>query len=223
MNCHECEALLQRQLDGETLVQAELDRHLAQCSNCRSLFAAGQLLLSGLRRMPAPVPPEALTRRIVNRVLEDHIRSYRRVRWAVAVAMVAASVLFVVWVYYYVQPDNTGPAALPMAKADDANRDKGNSSDKDKNQQAIQQARHALDHLTTRIIDRSRKEVDETPEVTVLVEGPRLDQLRDLADIRLARQRSGMAIGLQTVAATTRRGLDFMLRDNPRVEPKNNE
>ena len=91
MNCHECEALLQRQLDGETLLDAELDRHLAQCRNCRSLFAAGQLLLSGLRRMPAPLAPEALTRRIVNRVLEDRIGSYRRVRWAVAAVAVGTA------------------------------------------------------------------------------------------------------------------------------------
>ena len=222
MNCHECQALLQRQLDGETLAEAELDQHLAQCSNCRGLFAAGQLLLSGLRRMAAPAAPEALTRRIVDRVLQDHVISYRRVRWAAAAVMVAACLLFIVWVYYNVLPDATsGPGPGPIAKADAPDRDK--SKGKDENQQAIQKTRRALDHLTTRSIDRSRKEIDETPDIAVIAEGSRLDQLRDLADIRLARHRSGMAIGLQTVAATTRRGLDFMLRDNPRVEPKNNE
>jgi hypothetical protein len=208
MNCHECEALLQRQLDGETLTGPELDRHLAECSKCRGLFAAAQLLLSGLRRLPPLTPPEALTRQIVSRALQDRLR-YRRLRWVVGAALAAASLLFMVWVFYNVQPatsSNVSPVVIGPELDPQTGKDKGPN-------QALQPTRHTVDRLTANMIDKARKEVDAKRDITIVLETGRIDQSRDLTDIHLARQRSGLAIGLQTVAATTRRGLDFMLRD----------
>jgi hypothetical protein len=218
MNCHECEALLQRQLDGETLTGPELDRHLAECSKCRGLFAAGQLLLGGLRRLPPLTPPEALTRQIVNRAIQDRVR-YRRLRWAVGAALAAASLLFMVWAFYNVQPvtsSNVSPVVIGPKV------DPQTGKDKDPNQ-VIVQTRRTLDQLTANMIDKARKEVDAKRDITMVLEKGRIDQSRDLTAIHLARQRSGMAIGLQTVAATTRRGLDFMLRDTPNPGAGNNE
>jgi hypothetical protein len=221
MNCHECEELLQRQLDGEILTGPELDRHLAECSNCRGLFAAGQLLLSGLRRLPSPVPPEGLTSKIVSRVVHDRL-SHRRLRWGVGVAMAAACLLFMVWVYNNREPENTSNAKLlNVAKADEVDPQKGNDKKID---QSIQQTQHGLDRLTVDMIDKSRKDAGAKLDAIVVLEMPRIDQSRDRTDIRLARHRSGMTLGLQTVAATTRRGLDFMLRDTPALpNDRNNE
>jgi hypothetical protein len=212
MNCHDCEALLQRQLDGETLTGPELDRHLAECSKCRGLFAAGQLLLSGLRRLPALTPPEALTRKIISNAIQDRLR-YRRLRWAAGVALAAACLLFTVWAYSNVQPQ-TSSQVTPVAKGADHNPQTGKEQDPN---QVIPQTRRTLDQLTAKMIDKARKEVDVKRDVVVVLETGRIDQSRDLTAIHLARHRSGVAIGLQTVAATTRRGLDFMLRDTPNL------
>jgi hypothetical protein len=62
-------------------------------------------------------------------------------------------------------------------------------------------------------------------DATAALEGFRFDgsQLRSTTEPKLARHRPGMNTGWQTVAATTSRGLSFMLRDTPPQEGVKND
>ena len=46
-----------------------------------------------------------------------------------------------------------------------------------------------------------------------------LGQKRSSTDPKLAKPRPGMTTGLQTIAATTRRGISFMLQETPPLQP----
>jgi hypothetical protein len=206
MNCHECDGLLQRLLDGEVVASPELDRHLADCGNCRGLFAAAQRMLSGLRHMPAPLPPPHLARQVTQRVVRERL-SRTRIRWSAAAAMMAACVLVAIWFY---QNRNQDFALAPVADADQA------KSTQAKDPTLTQTARDrgkALDHFASQMLDKVRKDVDIMRDATAALEAPRLDQPRPTTEPRMARTRPGMTTGLQTVTAITRRGVSFMLRD----------
>ena len=114
MNCRDCEELLQRQLDGESLpTSADLEQHLAECGNCRGLFAAAQRLRQGLRAVARPTAPALFTERATARVLAAR-RRHRVRRLAVAGFALAASVLIAVW---YFSGDARLPAVQPEVES----------------------------------------------------------------------------------------------------------
>src|SRR5262245_23583264 len=94
MNCLECQALLQRRLDGEAIGLAGLDAHLADCAQCRAWQHSSVRLLEGVRQWPAPKPPVGFSQRLTGLVLRERDTRRRRFRWAAGIA-IAASVLLV--------------------------------------------------------------------------------------------------------------------------------
>lgn len=97
MNCPECQQLVQQRLDGERVAERPaLDRHLAECGECRDWHAAAQRLQEGLRLRRPPTPSGDLTERIVNRVLAERQNQVRFRRRLVGAAALAASLLLMV-------------------------------------------------------------------------------------------------------------------------------
>jgi hypothetical protein len=90
MNCSDFEKALQRRLDGvREPGRSDLDAHLAQCPDCRTLDEAAGRLAEGLAlmRASAPLPPIGMRERIVRRALaERRARSQRRRLAALALA-----------------------------------------------------------------------------------------------------------------------------------------
>jgi hypothetical protein len=96
MNCLESQHLLQHRLDGDQPSdQIGLDSHLATCPECRSRYAAAQVLEQGLRQLIPPASPVGLSNRIVARVLMDQRSARRQRRGVLALAAVAAGLLTV--------------------------------------------------------------------------------------------------------------------------------
>src|SRR5262249_44813874 len=104
MNCLECEARLQDQLDGRDLPDVEdaaVCVHLRTCTACRERHAAAQRLLKGLSLLAAPRPGAALTDRILAAVLQDQ-RKRRLLRRPVLLGLaLAASLAAVALVGYF--------------------------------------------------------------------------------------------------------------------------
>lgn len=100
MNCTQSLDLLQERLDGLPLVdRTDLDRHIADCPECRQLHAAAARLEDGLRLLSPSVPPPGLTAKIVSRVAADRRR--RLVLRRSAIVMAAASVLLAALLAYH--------------------------------------------------------------------------------------------------------------------------
>lgn len=98
MNCTQSHDLLQQRLDGVPIAErVALDRHLADCSECRMLHAAAARLEDGLRLLSPPVLPEGLAATIAENVAADRRRRMITVRLS-AVFGTAAAVLLVVFI-----------------------------------------------------------------------------------------------------------------------------
>jgi hypothetical protein len=207
MNCHDCEDLLQR--------------HLADCANCCSLFAAAQRLSDGLRLVAAPVPPETLAKRTISRVLAEQ-RGRRHMRWAMAAAMMAACVLLAVWLW---NRKSEQPGTVPVATRPEIKPVLPVVPEEPSLRDSVQEARHALDRLTDRVLDNTRKQVDVMRDATAPLEVGRADTAAKRApnESKASRTRPGMNTGWQTVAATTRRGLSFIFNETPSVQTAKND
>jgi hypothetical protein len=225
MNCHDCEELLQRLLDGESLApSAELDGHLAACSDCKGRIAAAQSLRVGLRMLPAVTPPADFAGRVQRAVLAEQ-RAHRTRRWAAAALAMAASIALVAFgVHYFTSEDDTQPdpeqhlVVLPQPQPDPKPQPQPDPPKREPGlRESVQQARQALDGLAGKFLEGSREQADVMRDATAPLELARIDmgQKRTPTDPKLARPRTGMAAGLDTVAATTRRGLSFMLKETP--------
>ena len=217
MNCRDCEELLQRQLDGESLpTSADLEQHLADCGNCRGLFAAAQRLRQGLRAVARPTAPALFTERATARVLAARRRQRVR-RLAVAGFALAASVLIAVW---YFSGDARAPAVQPEVV--EAKKPVPVPAPKEPSlREAVGEARTALDGLTDKVLANTRDQADVFRDATAPLEIARVDlgHRRTPTDPKPARPRPGMTTGLQTIAATTRRGISFMLQETPPLQP----
>ncbi len=223
MNCHDCEELLQRLLDGEPLPPAvELEAHLAACSDCKGRFAAVQSLRVGLQTLPALAPPADFAGRVQRAVLAEQ-RSRRTRRWAAAALAMAASIALIAFgIRYFTSEDELAqvpeqkivelpkPQPEPRPQPEPPKHEPGL-------REAVQQARGALDSLAGKFLEGTREQADVLRDATAPLELARVDmgQKRTPTDPKLARPRTGMTAGLETVAATTRRGLSFMLKETP--------
>lgn len=93
MNCDAALELLQSRLDGSAHpAEPAVARHVRQCAECRSRFAAADMLLA----VYAPRVPADLTVRLRTAVYSDaRRRTYRRV--LVSAIGLAAAVLLAIW------------------------------------------------------------------------------------------------------------------------------
>lgn len=108
MNCLECRNLLQRRLDGESILDGELETHLRGCAECRGWQGSSVRLLEGVRRLPQSGPPLGFSQRLTGLVLRDRERRRRRFRWFLAGGAIAASILLIVVVNHNrrLEPDD---------------------------------------------------------------------------------------------------------------------
>src|SRR5262249_45080787 len=120
MTCVEFQNLWQQRLDGAPLPERSIfERHLAECPDCRLHHAAAGRLEEGLRLLQLPAPPNALTRRIVDRLLaERQSRKLVRQRLLIAAAVAASVVIASVIGYskWANNPTTPGPIDVPEAK-----------------------------------------------------------------------------------------------------------
>ena len=231
MNCHDCREWLQRRLDGEALVPLpELEQHLADCPACRAALAAADLLLEGIKQLPAPVCPPELTQRLTAALLKERRAQVRRmrVRLVVTVAL-AASLLLMALVGNFLPPVAKNKDQQPIVKIDktdpvvpeekiEAAPPLGRSVD---------QARHAFAALTERLADRAKVNTrlllaPATPaevELPPIVPMPEITNLElENAAVSLRQAGQEVADSLQPMAKTARRALDYFVRELPVLE-----
>lgn len=217
MNCLESRELFQRRLDGSPLKEGHLalDRHLADCRDCRELHVASQILLDNLQNWSAPRPPEGLANRI-RRAADVQRRQLQQTRFVVTVGSVAASLLFVSMVTYLwnrPQPDalvvhiDTLPTSRPASL-----------------QQSVQDAGLAVVALTRRTADetvgQSRLLLPAMFPESPLTETPIAQISLQASTQSLIEAKDGMSAGLEPVANSARRALDLFLREIPPIEKK---
>ena len=110
MNCLECQELLQKRLDGESVSGSEaLDRHLSECTACRELHAGAVCLLEGLKQQPSIKPASGFAQALAAAVIRDRRRRRERTRRGVFLTVaLAASVLLMLLMAYQWMP-RSGP------------------------------------------------------------------------------------------------------------------
>ena len=212
MNCLECRDWLQRRLDGEALpALPALDLHLASCPACRQQHQAAQNLLEGLRGLDKPQVNVDLGPRILARVLADkHARreKFRRRVWTTA-ALAACLMLMALAGYLWFPNRTKDQVALkPQEKEPPVGPSLGES---------VEQARLAFTSLTGRLTDKSKEQAvlwlsaAKLPNPMGLPEQP--------LDARAFSQTGqGVSEGIQTVAQSARRAVDYFFRELPPLE-----
>jgi hypothetical protein len=222
MNCLECQDLVQRSLDGDPLEPgaAELEHHLAACSDCRELYAAAQRLVDGLRLLVVPQPPAGLADRICARVQRDQRRRRRLQR--VTVLAVAAGILFAVCAVWLRsgsrpavdEPTLTTPLAssrVPVASV---------QFDSPPLERRVEEAGEAVVALTRRTANETMGQgrillpavVPETPAPNPAA--------GELPTQPLQEAQQGVTEGLEPVATSARRAVALFLGESP-AEPTN--
>jgi hypothetical protein len=224
MNCPEFHEHLQRRLDGEPLAEAAAP-HLEACAECRALFDAAGRLETGLRLLTPPPPPPDLAPRTLGRVVAAR-RARLRWRWAAGVAL-AASVAVVAVVLWSRQPAHEEPAPLARKEIPPPKETPPEKKELDGSKEpaepplrpTLAQARDAVDRWTERFWDKTREQAELWRDVTVPLEVSRVDFGGSPVPPKQASPHPGLGTGLKTVAALTKRGLNFMARDSAPLWP----
>jgi hypothetical protein len=212
MNCHECQELIQRWLDGETSAaeQPTLDSHLALCASCRDLHASGNRLLEGLRIQGSPVPSADLSMRI-RRAVVAQARRQLVFRRAAVISAAAASIVAVLSANYFwprrgdkplvavVQP-NTSDRSLTLNRSVTEAGEAVLAITRKAADETVGQGRMLLPNV---LPDTPRADM---PELAALL-GPPSRSLREIQD--------NMTAGLEPVTSSARRALDLFLRELP--------
>ena len=229
MNCLECQALLHERLDGQPSGPSspprspELDRHLAQCTDCRELFAGARLLAQGLQALPRPTPTDGLATRIVAAALRDREVRRQRVRLRVyATAALAASVLALLFSGYLLPTSgkkedativkkDAPPAEAPRlaARADDA--------------------RQAVAQLTERVADQTREQakvllaMGNPLELAQIAAWPVFNELEEPLDPAARSLREQAQTVAEPMARTARGAWNYFIKELPifDVNPSN--
>jgi predicted anti-sigma-YlaC factor YlaD len=212
MNCSESQNLLQQRLDGEPIAdRAALDRHLAECPECRGLHAAATRLEEGLQELLPSLPPARLRDSIVSAALADHAeRKHKRRLWLVGFA-VAASVLFILMnlaAVHWNRPAATSPLPIAATQPEKGVRDN------------VAEAGSAVVSLTLRTADETREQTrlltEALPMATPL---PPLDATPPGLDapVQTVLQEAGQRVssGLEPVTSSARRAFSMFLREAP--------
>jgi hypothetical protein len=187
---------------------------LAACAECRAQHDAARRLLEGLGALPRPAAPENLGTRIVAGVLRDlHGRQTLRRRFWIGMSLAASIVLMVLGGYLLFGPGDDGPG--PIAKKDE---DPPKPAPKEKPPalgESLAEARQAVAGLTGRLADTTRDQAKlwlaaaSALPPAVPMQPP--EQPFDPAALRQTSQ--GVSEGVQTVARSTRRAMDYFLRE----------
>jgi hypothetical protein len=227
MNCLECQDNLQRWLDGETIADAALDQHLAQCPPCRARHIAARRLLEGLKATPHAAPPPDLAARVVARVL--HLRERRRVklrRSLYVTAALAASILLMLLFSYFRQPSGGDgkPDPGPLVHEHTPKKDIVPPpkplvvEKKEKDLKA-----NSLAALTGRLADKTLDQAKVLWTVANPVEGmpmgdlPNVKELDPAAEpLRQARQEVSESV--EAVSHSARRAFDYFARELPMLD-----
>ena len=219
MNCHECQELTQRFLDGELIddFHADLDLHLAICTSCREQHAAGQCLIEGLRLLAPPLPPARLSTRITSAVLARHRRVQFQRRFTVAGAL-AASLLLALFAGYRTFGVNEAQQGEPALAQNSVPLDSSDSMSLD---QRVQEAGEAVVALTRRTADETVGQGRVLlPKVTpaslaALTQETMHQQLPPSTSLREVQQ--SVAVGFEPVTTSARRAVDLFFREIPPV------
>jgi predicted anti-sigma-YlaC factor YlaD len=213
MNCLECRDWLQRRLDGEVLSSLPaLEGHLASCSACRQQHQAAQILLDGMRGLSKPSAHPDLERRIVLRVLADRQsrrENFRRRVWTTA-ALAACLMLMALAGFLWSPNKNKGQLAAfyPAKMESPAGPSLGES---------VEQARLAFSSLTERLADKSKEQAFRLLSAAKLPNPMGIPE-QPLDPQALSQTGQGASEGIQTVAQSARRAVDYFFRELPPLE-----
>lgn len=225
MNCLECQALLQERLDGKpSLRTPELDQHLAQCADCRELFAAGRLLAEGLAALPRPAPADGLATRIVAAALRDREVRQRRVRLRIYVTAALAASILVLLFSGYLLPPSGKKQETPIVKQDAAP-----PVDAPKLAARADDARQAVAQLTERVADQTREQaklllaMGNPLELAQIAAWPVLNELEEPLDPATRSLREATQTVAEPMARTARGAWNYFVKELPMfdVNPSN--
>ena len=228
MTCPECLLLLQSTLDGEaTAASPALALHLAQCSSCRSLHASGQVLLRGLKALPAPVLAPDFSQRLTGLVLEDRrIRKNRLHRRLRITKALAASILIMAVAGYFLLPiPPSTPHSDPFAKENQRPAPE-NVAAGPQLAQSVDDARQGFTALSGRWADQAKEQTKMLIAAAPSFAIPGIDSYAaplDLEPAAQSLQQAGQAVtdGLKPVAKTTQRAFTYFIRELPVLDEKN--
>jgi hypothetical protein len=224
MKCLECLEFLQRSLDGETIADAALEKHLAECPPCRARHMAARRLLEGLKATRHAAPPPDLAARVVARVL--HLRERRRVklrRSLFITAALAASILIMLLFAYFREPTgdgkpDPGPLVKEAPRKDIVPPVPPVVEKKEKDQKPASFAA-----LTGRLADRTLDQAKvfwtvANPAPTMPIgELPNVKELDPAAQpLRQATQEVGESV--EAVSHSARRAFDYFARELPMLD-----
>jgi hypothetical protein len=218
MNCPECEELLQRRLDGEPVDAGVLEQHLAVCSTCREQHHAAQLLLEALRARPSLQAPDTLAASVVRAVVAERVARRRVYRWWTGVAAAASLLLMALAGYLWYPRDKQEPDVGPIGKG-------RNATESPSLDRTMEEARAAVSNLTERIADGTKKQARlildaaNPMDFNVSLPAPRPLEVPAEAARSLQQTTQGVGDGLQTVARSAQRAVNFFAREVAALEP----
>ena len=232
MNCLECQDLLQRRLDGETVPgSAALEQHLAGCQSCRHTHAAGALLLEGLKELPPSPPlPAEFTRHVVGSILRDRQRRRARMRRRVWVtAGLAAAILLMVWAGNIWLPERNNveapaPALVDGTKKQDPPSPAPQPPAEEKVTplaKSVDAARNDVLAMTSRWADQTKDQarlfvsLPEMPDFLGSDTRFPMDEPLDPAAQSLRQAGQGVSDGLHAVSRNARRAVSFFMKELP--------
>lgn len=213
MTCPHFHSWLQAQLDREAYEDAQAERQLRDCPECRALDAAVQSLRVALLELTPPAPPADLSRRIVNQVLAA--QRHTRRRQATAWAALAASLLLTMGMTW------AWPRWFPSQSADSGNAESIPSRQETPTpplrlRESVAQASYAVASLTSQAADET---MEHTRLLLPSVPAGSLDVAAApaLETPRQSLREAGLGVseGLEPLADSARRAVGLFLRELP--------
>ena len=230
MKCHDYLTLLQSRLDGSALpLSPDCENHLSQCSSCRALRHSGEILLTGMKLLPAPVVPTDFPQRMAALVLRDRLaRRHRQRVWMLVTAALAASLLVMVLAANFLLPVSRRGVTSNDSITKENKQRKGTAPDAvaaPRLAQSVDEARHAFASLSERWTENAQKQtkllLPTQPIQIARLEGE-AGSAFELEPAAKSLQQAGKAVAdnLQPVAATARRALAYFARELPWLDKK---
>lgn len=223
MNCLECQAWLQRRLDGERLAATEaLEQHWSACKVCREQHAAALRLLEGLQRLPRAKPSPGFAQALAATIVQDRKRRQQKLRRGVflTMALAASVMLLLVASYYWIpRPDQGGLVPNPPIAKNDPPPKVDPAPPKTPEEPRKPEPRNAFASLTERWVDTTR---DHAKVVLVAANLDGVDKLPmdNLPTLDPGVREAGQEVseGVRAVTRNTRRAFDFFARELPMPE-----
>jgi len=220
MNCLECQAWLQRRLDGEPVTPTDaVEQHWSECATCREQHAAATQLLDGLKQLPRPRPAPGFAAALAATIVQDRRHRLAKMRRRVYLtAALAASIMLMLLAGYWWIPRTNPDEPLkkqPIVKGIEKKVEP--PAPKDPVEPKRQEPPNVLASLTDRWVDTTRD------HAKVMLAATNLDAVEDLpidklqaAGVREAGQE--VSDGVRAVTRNARRALDYFARELPMPE-----